>query len=113
MNFVLQPWQLALAVQGKALGRQTLRELITIVTPETILRWHRELVARKWDHSHQRQAVDRPETARPIEDHRGPHAGRVDLQIVASRDYAPADGSLAGTLAACRVQARPKDRPEV
>jgi len=40
-----------LAVKGKALGRKTLRELTTIVTPDTILRWHRELVAQKWDHS--------------------------------------------------------------
>ena len=37
-----------LAVKGKALGRKALRELTTIVTPDTILRWHRELVARKW-----------------------------------------------------------------
>ena len=29
-----------LAVKGKALGRKTLRELTTIVTPDTILRWH-------------------------------------------------------------------------
>ena len=36
-----------LAVKGKALGRKTLRELTTIVTPDTILRWHRQLVARK------------------------------------------------------------------
>ncbi len=34
-----------LAVKGKALGRKTLRELTTIVTPDTILRWHRELIA--------------------------------------------------------------------
>ncbi len=33
-----------LAVKGKALGRKALRELTTIVTPDTILRWHRELV---------------------------------------------------------------------
>ena len=34
-----------LAVKGHALGRKALLELTTIVTPDTILRWHRELVA--------------------------------------------------------------------
>jgi putative transposase len=32
-----------LAVKGHALGRKALRELTTIVTPDTILRWHREV----------------------------------------------------------------------
>ena len=35
-----------LAVKGKILGRKMLKQLATIVTPDTILRWHRELVAR-------------------------------------------------------------------
>ena len=26
-------------------------ELTTIVTPDTILRWHRRLIAEKWDYS--------------------------------------------------------------
>jgi hypothetical protein len=30
-----------LAVKGKSLGRKALMELTTIVTPDTILRWHR------------------------------------------------------------------------
>ena len=38
-----------LAVNGKTLGRKTLTELTTIVTPDTILRWHRRLIAAKWD----------------------------------------------------------------
>ena len=38
-----------LAAKGKALGRRTLMELTTIVTPDTILRWHRRLIAAKWD----------------------------------------------------------------
>lgn len=43
-----------LAVKGKALGRKTLTQLTTIVTPDTILRWHRRLIAAKWDYSDRR-----------------------------------------------------------
>ena len=45
-----------LAAKGKRLGRRVLRELVTIVTPDTILRWNRELVARKYDGSDKRRA---------------------------------------------------------
>jgi putative transposase len=44
-----------LAVQGKMLGRRALRELTTIFNPDTILRWHRHLVASKWDYSQSRK----------------------------------------------------------
>jgi hypothetical protein len=37
-----------------------LGEIGTIVTPDTILRWHRTLVARKWDYSDRRRKVGRP-----------------------------------------------------
>jgi hypothetical protein len=37
-----------LAELGHGLGRRVLGHVVTIVTPDTILRWHRELVARKW-----------------------------------------------------------------
>jgi len=40
-----------LAAKGKSLGRRGLREFSSIVTPDTILRWHRELIARKYDGS--------------------------------------------------------------
>jgi hypothetical protein len=40
-----------LAVKGKILGRKMLQEVTTIVTPDTILRWHRELLAAKWDYT--------------------------------------------------------------
>ena len=43
-----------LAVKGKILGRKVLREVASIVTPDTILAWHRKLIARKWDYSKRR-----------------------------------------------------------
>src|SRR5271156_873045 len=53
-----------LAVKGKILGRKLLEQLATIVTPDTILRWHRQLIAAKWDYSDQRQRQPgRPPTA--------------------------------------------------
>ena len=33
---------------GHRVGRRLLAQVTTLVTPDTILRWHRELVARKW-----------------------------------------------------------------
>jgi len=33
---------------GHRLGRRRLTQVTTVVTPDTILRWHRELIARKW-----------------------------------------------------------------
>ena len=43
-----------LAVLGKAIGLKGLRELPTLVQPETILAWFRRLVAKKHDHSAKR-----------------------------------------------------------
>jgi transposase InsO family protein len=40
--------RIRLAVRGIALGHKMLAEFASIVTPETILRWHRGLVAQKW-----------------------------------------------------------------
>jgi hypothetical protein len=37
-----------LAVLGHQIGRCALRHIATLVTPDTILRWHRELVAQTW-----------------------------------------------------------------
>ena len=43
-----------LAVKGKAVGRKELAQIATIGTPDTILRWYRQLVATKYDGSHKR-----------------------------------------------------------
>jgi len=37
-----------LAAKGSRLGRRLLSRFATIVTPDTILRWHRRLIAAKW-----------------------------------------------------------------
>jgi hypothetical protein len=58
-----------LAIQAKALGRKALNELTTIVTPDTLLRWHRELVAKKWDYSERRKKkLGRPRVRQVIVD---------------------------------------------
>ena len=44
-----QRWRLA--VLGKALGRKLLQQWACVVTPDTILRWYRTLIAAKWDYS--------------------------------------------------------------
>ena len=43
-----------LAAKAKVVGRKVLRELGTLVTPDTLLRWHRRLIARKYDGSKNR-----------------------------------------------------------
>jgi transposase InsO family protein len=44
-----------LATKGKALGHRALAQLAGLVTPDTILRWYRELIAKKYDGSARRK----------------------------------------------------------
>ena len=44
-----------LAAKGRLLGRRLLAEICSIVTPDTILRWHRRLIAAKYDGSDKRR----------------------------------------------------------
>jgi len=45
---------------GKMLGKQALAEVASLAKPDTILAWHRKLVAHKFDGSQKRQAPGRP-----------------------------------------------------
>jgi transposase InsO family protein len=45
------PQRRRLAVRGKTLGRALLRGIATLVEPDTILDWHRRLVAKKWTYA--------------------------------------------------------------
>jgi putative transposase len=55
-----------LAELGKPLGRKILEEISTIVTPDTLLRWHRKLVAKKFDGSKNKKRLGRPPTRAKI-----------------------------------------------
>ena len=56
-----------LAVKAKAIGRKRLFEIETLVTPDTLFRWYRELIAKKYDGSKNRRP-GRPRTAVDIEE---------------------------------------------
>jgi putative transposase len=47
-----------LAAKAKRLGRKALNRITAIVTPDTLMRWHRKLIALKWTHEAKR--VGRP-----------------------------------------------------
>jgi transposase InsO family protein len=51
-----------LALKGQILGRRVLEQLAGLVTPDTILRWYRELIAKKYNGTAQRGG-SRPGTA--------------------------------------------------
>ena len=53
-----------LAAKGEPLGRKVLEAVATIVAPDTILRWHRELIAAKW--TYPRRRVGRPGVMKEI-----------------------------------------------
>ncbi len=55
-----------LAAKARVIGRKGLFEVGTLVTPDTLLRWHRRLIAQKYDGSKARKA-GRPKTAAEIE----------------------------------------------
>jgi hypothetical protein len=61
-----------LAEKARAVGRAALAELGPVVTPDTLLRWYRKLVAAKYDGS-KRRKPGRPRTHRVHRTHPGEH----------------------------------------
>jgi len=51
--------RIRLAAKAKRVGRRVLLQFHTIVTPDTLLAWHRHLIARKYDGQQRRYRVPR------------------------------------------------------
>ena len=67
-----------LATKGKVIGRALLAQFGTLFTPDTILRWHRKLIARKYDGSDKRRPGPPPTKKKMIRDHVLRMAGEND-----------------------------------
>ncbi len=68
-----------LAELGQKLGKQALAEVAKIVKPDTILPWHRKLVAQKRDGSKQRKGLGRPKVDPKLEALVVPHGAGESL----------------------------------
>jgi putative transposase len=88
-----------LAIRAKKLGWRVLRELATIVTPETLVAWHRKLIARKYDAS-KRRGPGRPRVQDEIR--------QVVLRIATeNRDWATGESKERWPIWATRSRAAP------
>ena len=56
-----------LAVRAKGLGRKLLVEVASLVTPDTLMAWHRKLIAEKYD-GHNQRGPGRPRTRKEWQD---------------------------------------------
>ena len=55
-----------LAARAYRVGRRVLREIATIATPDTLLRWHRHLIADKWTYGRTGRRSTMPEIRRLV-----------------------------------------------
>jgi putative transposase len=56
-----------LAALAHPLGRQRLKEIATLATPDTLLRWYKRLIAQKFDGSKKRRQLGRPRVSEEVE----------------------------------------------
>ena len=75
-----------LAVKGKVLGRKRLEEIGILFTPDTILRWHRLLVAKRWDYSARRHQQGAAATEQETVDLTAYRAARIRRQKPSEAD---------------------------
>ena len=102
--------RIRLAERAKKLGRATLRELNTLVTPDTLLRWYRKLVAIKYDGS-SKQGPGRPQKPKEIEDlvinisRENPGWGYTRIRdVLAELGHVVARGTLRSILLAAGIE---------
>ena len=56
-----------LAALAHSLGRERLKAVATLATPDTLMRWYKRLIAAKFDGTQQRQKLGRPRVAEEVE----------------------------------------------
>jgi len=103
-----------LARKAKAVGRKALLELDTIVSPDTLLRWHRRLIAQKWNFTH-RRGPGRPGIMRHISElivrmaHDNPSWGYIRIQgALGNLSHKVGRGTLANVLKRSGIEPAPE-----
>jgi hypothetical protein len=103
-----------LARKAKAVGRKALLELDTIVSPDTLLRWHQRLVAQKWNFTH-RRSPGRPGIMRHISElivrmaQENPRWGYTRIQgAVANLGHKVGRGTIANVLKRNGIEPSPE-----
>ena len=103
-----------LARKARAVGRKALLQLDTIVSPATLLRWHRRLVAQKWNFVH-RRGPGRPRIMREISElivrmaKENPGWGYTRLQgALANLKHRVGRGTIANVLKRSGVELSPE-----
>jgi hypothetical protein len=104
-----------LAAKGRPLGRKVLCQIATIVTPDTILAWHRRLIAAKW--TYPRKGVGRPGVMREIRElivrmaEDNPSWGYARIQgALKHLDHRVARSTIAKVMKECGIKPSP-ERP--
>jgi putative transposase len=100
--------------KAKAVGRKALLELDTIVSPDTLLRWHRRLVAQKWNFA-ARRGPGRPGIMRHISElivrmaQENPRWGYTRIQgALANLSHKVGRGTIANVLKRNGVEPSPE-----
>jgi putative transposase len=105
-----------LAEKGKLLGRKLLSTVATLFTPDTILRWHRLLIAQKWDYSQRRaKPIGRPPVAQEVRElvvwlaNENPSWGHDRIQgAVANLGHVVSDRTVANILKRHGIEPAPQ-----